>query len=64
MQTHETELLDLNQTCKLLNTKKNHLRALVFRREIPVHRIGRLLRFDYAELINWLKTGTTESQKK
>ncbi len=42
------------QTKELLNTTNGHLRSLIFHRKIPHIKIGRLIRFDYEELIQWI----------
>ena len=42
-----------------LQTSPRHVRALVSRREIPVTRVGRLLRFDIDQVDAWLDNNTT-----
>ncbi|MCX6113221.1 MAG: helix-turn-helix domain-containing protein [Proteobacteria bacterium] len=64
MQTQQKELLDVTGTCQFLGIKKNHLRALVFHKKIPVTRIGRILKFDKEKLINWLASNTQEVEPK
>lgn len=51
-------LLTIYDVSKILNIKLSRLRTAVFKREIPVIRIGRLLRFDQDDLYKWV-----ESQK-
>ena len=50
-----TKLLTLPEACTLLGIKTSKCRALVFKNQIPVLRIGRLLRFDQTDLFKWLE---------
>lgn len=50
----EQVLLNLKQTCVLLNIKESKLRTMIFKNEIPVIRIGRCLRFSKPDLNQWL----------
>jgi len=54
MQQAETKLMTIEETAKYLNVKKSKLRSMVFKKEIPIIRLGRLLRFNQAEIDNWL----------
>ncbi len=49
-------LLTIHEVSLILNIKISRLRTAVFRREIPVIRIGRLLRFDYKDISNWVES--------
>jgi excisionase family DNA binding protein len=49
------KLLNISQACSLLGIKTSKCRSLVFKNQIPVLRIGRLLRFDQDDLIKWLE---------
>lgn len=53
--TTNPELLTPEQACEFLNLKRSMLRSLIFKRAIPVVRIGRCLRFSKSELVNWLR---------
>lgn len=44
-----------------LSTSERHVRELVYRRDIPHHHVGRLLRFDLKDLDRWLKANRTEA---
>jgi excisionase family DNA binding protein len=48
-------LLKIEQICLLLNIQESHLRSLIFRDEIPVIRVGRLIRFDSTQIKDWLE---------
>lgn len=52
--TKEQDLLNLDQTCQLLNLKKSKLRSMIFKNEIPVIRLGKCLRFSRTDLSLWL----------
>ena len=47
-------LLDVKATAERLGTTERHVRELIYRREIPYLKVGRLVRFDTAELDQWL----------
>ena len=48
-------LLDIDAVAEQLGTSVRHLRRLVQERRIPVVRVGRLIRFDPADLDAWLE---------
>lgn len=45
------ELLSFKQASAFLNVKESWLRMMVFRQEIPVVKLGRLIRFRKSDLI-------------
>lgn len=51
-------LLTIDETSDFLNLKKSKIRSMVFKNQIPVIRLGRCLRFNRNDLVQWL------SQKK
>lgn len=51
-----SELLDCEQLAAKLNVKVSKVRSMVFRREIPSVKIGRLVRFDSNSINEWLKS--------
>jgi excisionase family DNA binding protein len=53
--THRRKLLTLKQVAELLNVNERHVRRLVFERRVPYFKWGHLLRFDPAELEQWLE---------
>lgn len=49
------ELMDVKECAELLKVKVSWLRKKVFLREIPFTKLGALVRFDKAEIIEWVK---------
>jgi len=60
MQDYETHkekaLLTPNQVCTILNIRMSKFRSMIFRNELPVIRLGRLLRIDKNELPKWIES--------
>ncbi|OUR96140.1 hypothetical protein A9Q84_07200 [Halobacteriovorax marinus] len=54
------KILDFNQTVQFLTLKPSHLRKLIFNREIPFFKVGRLVRFKASELEQWINKNTKE----
>jgi len=48
-------LLNTAELSRWLNCTQKHVRNLVFRREIPFIKVGRLVRFNVAEIQMWLQ---------
>ena len=48
------DLLDIDQLAKHLGTSHRHIRRLIAERRIPYVKVGRLIRFDPAEIATWL----------
>jgi excisionase family DNA binding protein len=48
-------LLSIEETSSYLNLKISKLRSMVFKKEIPFLKIGRLVRFEKTQLDQWLK---------
>lgn len=53
----DTEILNLEQACELLNVSDRTLIKLLREEHIPARKIGREWRFSKTALINWLSTG-------
>ena len=53
--SQKTDWLTLHQVAMRLQVKESHLRALVRRQQIPVCRVGRLLRFEWPAIEQWLR---------
>jgi excisionase family DNA binding protein len=51
----ERRWLNLEELLQKLPLKKSHVYYLVHTNQIPHHRIGRTLIFDYDEIINWVE---------
>lgn len=56
-------LLTFNEVLNLLKLKPSRLRSAVFHKEIPFIKVGRLIRFQYEDLVRWLE-GKKEGQQK
>jgi excisionase family DNA binding protein len=50
-------LLDIPQLAAHLGTSRRHIRRLIAERRIPYMKVGRLVRFDPAEIAAWLDQG-------
>jgi excisionase family DNA binding protein len=48
-------LLTIKDLCNYLSTKESHVRWLIFNNKIPYIRVGKLIRFDFNEIKQWLK---------
>jgi excisionase family DNA binding protein len=48
-------LLNAVELARWLGCTEKHVRNLVFRREIPFKKVGRLVRFDVVEIRGWLQ---------
>lgn len=58
----EFELLTLEQTSDFLNVKISKLRSMVFKRQIPVLKLGGSLRFNKEDLKKWLNEMKRQAQ--
>lgn len=47
-------LLDIKATADRLATSERHVRELIYRRDLPYIKVGRLVRIDTADLDAWL----------
>jgi excisionase family DNA binding protein len=52
---NKTNLLCIYETSAYLNLRVSKLRSMIFKKEIPLIKIGRLIRFDKNELDRWLE---------
>lgn len=50
--------LDVAGAATYLGIKERQVRSLVYRREIPFTKVGRLVRFDIQQLDAWLESNT------
>lgn len=53
----DTEWMTLEEAAAYLRTKQSHLRDLVYKREIPFSKLGKLLRFHRPTLDDWMLSG-------
>ena len=54
------KLHDIKSAAQFLNVKESHIRSLVFMRKIPIIHIGRLVRFDERDLIEFIEQNKTK----
>lgn len=52
------ELLTIDEAAEFLKLKKSRLRKAIFRREVKFVKLGALIRFKRAHLIEWIEKGT------
>ena len=50
------ELLTIDQLAQRLGITVRHVRRLVAEKRLPYYKVGRLVRFDPAEITRWLGT--------
>ncbi len=58
MERNVIELLTIDEAAALLKLKKSRLRKAIFRREVKFVKLGALIRFKRAHLIEWIEKGT------
>ncbi len=46
------------ETCTYLSISDNTLQRWITQRGMPVHRVGRSLRFKFSEIDAWVRTGS------
>lgn len=54
-------LLDIPGAADYLATSERHVRALIYRREIPYHKVGQLVRISRADLDTYLERNRVPS---
>lgn len=59
----ELELLTIEEAAQFLNVKVSNLRSAVFRRRIRYLKVGALIRFNKADLIQWLEEKFVQPSK-
>ncbi len=52
------ELLTIDEAAELLKLKKSRLRKAIFRREVKFVKLGALIRFKRAHLMEWIEKST------
>ena len=60
MEKNGIELLTIDESAELLKVKKSRLRKAIFRREVKFVKLGALIRFKRAHLLEWIEKGTME----
>lgn len=61
-ETRETDLLRVEQVQRILGVGRSTVYELAARHELPVVRIGRLVRIPRAGLAEWIASRTAESR--
>ncbi len=56
------QYLNFQEVCELLKITSHHLRQLVFKQQIPVIKIGRLLRFSRSQLDSWIMANSKNAE--
>lgn len=54
-------LLTLDEAAAYLNTTRRHVRKMHDERRIPTIRVGKLIRIDRRDLVNWVEANRTEA---
>jgi excisionase family DNA binding protein len=52
----QPQLLTIDQLAQRLGVTVRHVRRLVAEKRVPYYKVGRLVRFDPAEITDWLAT--------
>lgn len=58
-QEQTPKLMNTAEAAKFLSLKPSMIRSMVFKKEIPTLKIGRLVMFDRADLLKWLDSKRT-----
>lgn len=58
MERNVIELLTIDEAAELLKLKKSRLRKAIFRREVKFVKLGALIRFKRAHLMEWIEKST------
>lgn len=53
----ESKWLTLPETCEYLKVSRETILGWVSKRIMPAHKVGRLWRFDIAEIDEWIRSG-------
>lgn len=54
------ELISIKTLCRMLDVPEKTVRTWVYRRAIPYHKLGKLVRFNVREIRNWCNAGRVE----
>jgi excisionase family DNA binding protein len=60
----ETRWLSVDDIAIHLGVKKDTVYKWVAKKHMPAHKVGRLLKFDKAEIDHWVKSGESETRAK
>ena len=56
--------MTLEEVADLLRSKTSHVRSLIFKEEIPYFKVGRLIRFDKKQIIEWIVSSQKTKMSK
>ena len=59
----ELELLTIDEAAQFLNVKVSNLRSAILRRRIRYLKVGALIRFNKADLIQWIEEKFVQPSK-
>ena len=54
------ELVSIKTLCQMLDVPEKTIRTWVYKRVIPYHKLGKLVRFNVDEIRNWCNRGRVE----
>ncbi len=60
MPKHRT-LVGVKAAAEYVNTTERHIRALIYRRAIPYHKVGKYVQFDLNDIDAWLDANRVEA---
>jgi len=58
------QLLTMDQLAERLGVTRRHVRRLVTERRVPFLRVGRFIRFDAAEIADWLNSSRVAQSRR
>lgn len=63
--TTETKMrfITIKDLCELASLKESHVRSLIYRKEIPFVKIGRLIRFNLKEIETYFLENTVKTNQ-
>lgn len=62
--SNQARFLTIKELSLLLNMKESRIRFEIFRKNIPYIKIGRSIRFEYDEIIQWTKSKRQEAKNE
>jgi excisionase family DNA binding protein len=56
------KLLTIWEVCEQYQISTHHLRSLIFKKQIPFIKLGRLIRFNRQQLDDWIKVNSRSAK--
>ncbi len=53
----DIKLYSVLEAAKLLNLKVSRIRSAIFKREVEIIKIGRLVRIPHSSIVSWIESG-------